>query len=151
MSNVVPIPKPEPAAVFDWVAPDDVPAQWDLVLPAIAEVAVHGDHWRPEDVYMALRQGASHLHVIQLDGRYAGCIVTTPTRAHDGMTLHVWIGFSTPDVNLHAATMAQLHDWARNLKARRIVFTSPRRGWERLARKLGFTPTLTTYECEVQP
>jgi hypothetical protein len=151
MTNIHPLPRPAPKTEFVWVEPDDVSAQWDLVRPAIENVAEHGDHWRPEDVYMALRQGASHLHVIQVDGRYAGCIVTTPTRTYDGPVLHVWVGFSTPDVTLHAPTMAQLLEWARNIKARRIEFASPRRGWERLARKLGFVPKMTVYEYEVAP
>lgn len=150
MSNVVPISKPEPQIEHVWIAPDDVPAEWDLVLPGVEEVAQYGDHWRPEDVYMALRQGASHLHVVKADGRYAGFVVTTPSRGYDGPTLHVWIAYAVPGgPPLPPATVLKFREWAAAMNARRVVFTSPRKGWERLARRLGFAPTLITYELEV--
>ncbi len=143
---------PEPEVVFEWVKPEDVSRVWDLVLPGIQKVAAHDRHWRPEDVYMALRQGTSVLHCIRHGGVYCGSIVTTQVLDHDGLVLHVWSGFSDPDgVNLHEATMAQLREWGASIGARYIRFASPRRGWDKLARKLGFEPTLITYECEVAP
>jgi len=150
VSNVHPLPKPEPRIDHVWIPPDEVSEQWDLVQAGVEEVAQYGDHWRAEDVYMALRQGTSHLYVIMVDGVYAGFVVVTPTRGHDGPTLHVWIAYAVPGgPPLHPATVARFKDWATAIKARRILFTSPRKGWDRLARRLGFTPTLVTYELEV--
>lgn len=150
MSNVVPLPQPEPHVEFVWIKPDDVPHEWDLVLPGIERVAQYGDHWRPEDVYMELRQGNAHLHVARIDGQYAGFIVAKPSRGYDGLTLHVWIVYAVPGrMCLHRYAMGQLKQWAKDMGARRMTFTSPRTGWNKLARKLGFESALVLYEQEV--
>jgi hypothetical protein len=148
--TVVTMPQPAPQIEYVWIKPDDVTHEWDLILPGLEVVAQHGDHWRPEDVYMALRQGAANLHVIRTGGRYSGFIVAKPSYGYDGPVLHVWAAYAVPGMpSLRKATRDQLRQWARDMGARRITFTSPRKGWERLVRQLGFEPTLTIYEQEV--
>lgn len=150
MSMVIPLTRPEPAVEFIWVKPDDISHEWDTVLPGVERVAQYADHWRPEDVYMELRLGNAHLHVCRIDGRYAGFIVAKQSRDYDGPTLHAWVVYAVPGkACLHRHAMGQLKQWAKDMGARRITFTSPRKGWDRLARKLGFEPAMQLFECEV--
>ena len=148
--SVVTLPQPEPETTFAWVPPDDVGDVWDTVRDGLDEVARYGDHWRTEDVYMALRQGQTNLHIARVDGHYAGFVVATPARGYDGPTLHVWAVYAVPGFpKLHAACFEQLRRWAADMRAKRITFTSPRKGWERLGERFGFVPGLTIFECEV--
>ena len=150
--SVVALPRTEPQATFEWVPPDAISDVWDMVRDGIEEVARHGDHWRPEDVYMALRQGQANLHIAYVDGRYSGLIVAMSSRAYDGPILHVWAVYAVPGMpRLRRECYAKLQEFARNMQARRIIFTSPRRGWERVGRLFGFKPALTIFECEVEP
>lgn len=150
--TVVPLPKPAPETVFVSILPDDVSAIWDGLRQGLEAVRHYADHWRPEDVYMALRQGQAYLHIAYVDGRYAGFTVSLPSRAHDGPVLHVWAVYAVPGLpRLRAECMAHLRRLADEMKARRITFTSPRKGWERVGKRYGFEPTLTIFECEVSP
>jgi len=133
---------------LDWVNPNDLSNVWDTIKPGLAKVRKHGDHWREEDVYMAIKQGASNLHIGILDNRYAGFIVTTVQQSYDGVVLHIWVCYSQVG-NLLDSGMTHLREWAASVKARRIVFTSDRKGWERVGERHGFRPTLVTFECEV--
>ena len=148
--SVVPIAQAAPRTTFDWVAPDDVTLIWDLILPGLEAVSQHGDHWRTEDVYLSLRQGQAALHLAFVDGQYGGFIVTLPSRGFDGPVLHVWAVYAVPRMRrVHEECFKKLRELADSIKARRITFTSPRKGWERLGEKFGFAPTLTIFECEV--
>jgi hypothetical protein len=150
MSTVTQLQPRPPEATFAWVQPDDIGDVWDTIRDGLEEVARHGDHWRPEDVYMALRQGQTNLHLARVDGQYAGFVIATPARGYDGPTLHVWAVYAVRGFpRLHAECFAQLRSWAADMKARRITFTSPRKGWERLGKRFGFVPGLTIFECEV--
>ena len=148
--SVVQMARPSPTVGFEIVSPDDVSAVWDLIRPGLDEVANFGDHWRPEDIYMALRQGSAHLHLAKVESAYAGFVVAMPSRTYDGPVLHVWAVYAVPGFpRLRRECFAKLHELAVAIKARRITFTSPRKGWERLGERFGFSPVLTIFECEV--
>ena len=92
MTAVATLPKREPIASWQWIGPDDVAAVWDQLRAGMEEVSQHGDHWRAEDVYMALRQGQVALHLALVDGQYAGFVVAMPSRGYDGPVLHANCG-----------------------------------------------------------
>jgi hypothetical protein len=152
VTEVAALPQRKPIVIWSWYPPDAVSDVWDTIKAGLEEVARYGDHWRPEDVYMALRQGHAALHLVNVAGRYGGFMVTVPSRSWDGPVLHVWAVYAVPGLpRLRRECFGKLRELATEMKARRITFTSPRKGWEKLGRVFGFEPALTIFECEVQP
>jgi hypothetical protein len=150
VTAVAQLPQRVPQATFEWIAQDAVHDVWETVREGLEEVSRYGDHWIPEDVYMALRQGQANLHIARVDGCYAGFIVAMPSRAWDGPVLHVWAVYAVPGFpRLRRECFAKLREFALDMHAKRITFTSPRKGWEKLGRVFGFEPRLTIFECEV--
>jgi len=136
---------------FEWVPPGDLHDYWDLILPGLEKVKKHGDRWRTEDAYASIRAGQSNLHIGYLDRQYAGFFILTPQQSYDGPVLHIWALYSEIPGLLGEEGMGQLKEWAKSMKAKRITYQSPRKGWEKVGQELGFTPITTIYEIEVKP
>ena len=130
---------------LEWVAPIDLHDHWDLVKDGLTEVNKHGDHWRQEDVYKSIKDGASSLHLGMMDNEYKGFLITNQYQAHDGIELFIWACYSNENRQAHLLqeTFPQLEEWAKNIKAKRIVFKSTRKGWAK--NTLGFiaSPQIT--------
>jgi hypothetical protein len=136
---------------LEYILPANLGEVWTLVSPGLDKVREHsGDVWLNEDVYMALKQGHSTLHVGYQDGRYVGFMILTPSSSFDGNVLHIWATYSEGrNFCVFTEGMETIKDYAKNLNAKRITFMSPRKGWERHGEKLGFKPRTTQYAMEV--
>ncbi len=135
---------------LQWIHPTNLGTTWDLIKPGLEKVRIVGDHWRCEDVYLAVKTGHSNLHVGYDGEKYVGFIVTTPTESWDGMSLHIWATYSNAkDVNLLINELSQVKEWAKAINAKRITFSSKRAGWLRVAQKLGFRQSVINYEIGV--
>ena len=123
-----------------------------MIRPGLEEVSKHGGGaWMPEDVYSAIKVGQSHLHIFYDDSSYEGFVVTTPMTDYSGVVLHVWGVFSEhQNQRFHDCVNRQLDAWARNIQAKKITFSTTRKGWERVGKALGFYPTVQFYEKEVE-
>jgi hypothetical protein len=99
-------------------------------------------------VYCALRSGAAELHFAIRDSKPCGILVTERRQDYDGPILFVWIAYSRNGPDVIAAGMEYLKELARSF-ARRIVFASPRPGWDRAAGKLGFSKSSTLWELSL--
>ena len=130
---------------LQWIAPLDLHDHWDVIKEGLTEVNKHGDHWRQEDAYKAIKDGASSLHIGTIDGVYKGFLITSQHQAYDGMELFIWAAYSNENQPAHLLeiTFPQLEEWAKNIKAKRIVFKSTRKGWKK--NTLGFiaSPQIT--------
>lgn len=142
---------PDRKLVLTYIKPDQLREVWELVKPGIEKVRENGaEAWFVEDVYMALRNNQSTLHVGYLDGEYAGFMVLTPTQSYDGPVLHIWATYSEArDFCVFTEGMDTIKECARMMEARRITFFSPRKGWEKQGEKLGFKPRTTQFALEM--
>jgi hypothetical protein len=144
VTRIKPIPTPP---TFVAVEPQNVAQVWDTILPGLMKVWRRGEGWRVEDVYTAIKTGQAYLHIAMDAGDYAGFVVSQPQQAPDGVVLHLWALYADGGHREHFATwLGQIDEWARGIKAKRITFHSPRRGWEKLGQQLGFKPAMTVYE-----
>lgn len=125
---------------FVWVKPEQIWKVWPTILDGVMTVAKHADHWRAEDVYHSLANGASHLYLARADGAYKGFLVIEVRKDHDGPIIYVWLAYSPAGRAIIEAGMQHLHELASSVGASRILFGSPRPGWDRIAARLGFTP-----------
>lgn len=136
---------------LEYVEPDRLRDVWEQVKQGLYAVRNHSaDAWIVEDIYMALKSNASTLHIGYVDGEYKGFLILTPTASYDGPVLHIWATYSAAnDFCVFTEGMEQIKAFAKQMKARRITFFSPRKGWERQGEKLGFTPRTTQFAMEV--
>ena len=112
------------------VPPSDLHRHWQYVKEGLKKVKQKSySNWIPEDVYSALRNGTSTLHLFN-----GGFLVLTPQNDFDGVTLFVWIAYGEGDVwKKHAPEVEQM---AKNMNAKRIRFHSSRDGWGRRYKKV---------------
>ena len=132
-----------------WVEPNELHDYWDHVRQGLMKVQEAGDDWIPEDVYKSIKDGLSQLHIGYIEDQYKGFIVTQQIPSYKGLKLHIWAVYSEGKSEEHLLDLAlpQVEQWAINIKAHKITFSSKRKGW--IKNQLGFKPTVTFYEKEV--
>jgi hypothetical protein len=124
---------------------------WQTILPGLKRVQRrNASHWICEDVYAAIRNNQSSLHLAKLDDYYAGFVVLTPIQAWDGLNLHIWCAYATGGYDPMDAFLPEIDRLAHECKARRITFWSSR-GWARDGRILehGFKVNQTEFVKEI--
>lgn len=135
---------------FLWIEPKNLRNVWDTIHPGLVETARKAPGgWIPEDVYMRIKTGDAVLHIVSAESRYRGFLVTQSIDSVEGRKLLVWIIYGDGSDDLMAENMHQIREWAANINAVKIQFQSPRKGWAKVAERLGFEPTQTIYEMDV--
>ena len=135
---------------FQWIAPDKLRNVWETVKPGLEETARKAPGgWIVEDVYMSLKTGDSVLHLVTAESYYRGFMISKSVESMEGKMLLLWIMQGNGEGDLMTDNFDQIKEWAANIGALKIQFQSPRKGWARVAKKLGFHPTMTIYECDV--
>ena len=135
---------------LEWIKPSDIRDKWPLIIDGVKQVEKNIDDWLAEDLYMSIKTGACNLHIGTIDGEYKGFIILQKQENFGLTLLHVWASYSNAkDFNILHECNAQIEEWAKAIEAKKITFSSTRRGWARQAIKLGFKPTITIYEKEV--
>lgn len=124
---------------------------WATIRPGLEITAKKASgNWIPEDVWMELKTGGAVLHMVLVDMHYRGFLVSKTIEHFDGKTLLLWIGYSFESgKDLLLDNIEQVKEWAANIGAKRVQWQSPRKGFAKLAPKLGFEPMMTIYEYEV--
>ena len=135
---------------LDWIKPGDIRLHWETIKPGLKKIEATTDAWIVEDIYLALRTNACTLH-IGYEEEYVGFIITQKQDNYGVVGIHVWAAYSEAhDFNILEAAVTHLHDWAHNVEAKKITFSSTRKGWMRQAQKLGFKQSpLITYELRL--
>ena len=139
-----------------YIHPDDVHAYWPYVKPRLEKVkAKTNARWLPEDVYAALKSRGATLHIVKKQSTveyaegviavdYLGLVVLRPSQDYDGKVLWVWVAFSeNPDVV--DRFIPELVEYARNMGAKRLAFSSPRK-WERRLKRFGWSEAQAIFE-----
>lgn len=135
---------------FRWITPGELGDYWPTIKPGLIETAekAPGD-WTPQDVFLQIARGQAVLHIALLNQHYRGFIVSKTTESLKGKLLLIWI-LHGDGTDILIDSMEAIREWARNIGAAKIQMQSNRRGWERVAPKLGFAPTMTIYETDVK-
>lgn len=98
------------------------------------------EKWIPEDVYVSLMSGISQLFVTEDNG----FVIVYPRKSWDGNELFIWCAYSEEGdaVEKYEPFLLEL---AEKVKARRLVFESPR-NW----RGHGYVPIASIYVKDIQ-
>lgn len=124
--------------MIKYIQPNELREVWSTVREGLETVRSKGHlDWLPEDVYCDCFEQRAMLWLVG-----EGFMILQP----QGKTLHIWAAYSSNHQDVldgleHAKNMAK-QGGCRNL-----TFTSVRKGWDKSARKLGFTPS--TWEIKV--
>ncbi len=117
-----------------YIQPHELRMYWPFVRQGLQTILLkspeEGIH---EDIYVTCFNNQSLLWVFKQDNRLVGFSVLQP----EGNNLHIWCAYF--EHNLEPCWQAIL-EIADAGGARTITFESHRKGWDQVARKLGFTP-----------
>jgi hypothetical protein len=132
---------------FDYIPPTQLREVWPVVREGVGIVCDMGSAgWIPEDMYMAIANNHSTLHVCYKGNEYLGFMVLTPTNDYNGTNLHIWATYSNkPEIGILEYGILEINQLACRINARNITFDSKRKGWAKTGEKLGFEPTTTRY------
>lgn len=118
---------------------------WDFVKYGLEKVRGKGHiDWIVEDVYCDCFEQRSMLWLVERDGVGVGFMVMQPL----GKTMHLWAAWlesNNPDDLADGLIHAQ--SIARQGGCEKLTFSSVRKGWDRRAKQLGFSPS--TWEIKV--
>jgi hypothetical protein len=130
-----------------YIKQGDIQDVWETIKPGLDKIASATDEWIAEDIYMALKLNTCSLFLCEINGNYKGFVVSQKQENYGKVKLHIWAAFSQAnDYNVLENSMDEIKSWANNIEAKKITFSTTRKGWEKVAPKLGFEKTLTTYE-----
>lgn len=129
----------------------DLHAVWNIVRPGIERVRIKAKApWIAEDVYTAVVTGRATMHVGYLDQQYAGVLVLAVNvdSFSKEKSLLVWALYTEHSLALSYG-LEDVYDIARRQGIYKIVFHSPRPGWERRMKSIGFEIKERIYEASV--
>ena len=137
---------------LEYIDPSKLHKVWGLVKEGMEKVRERGgDSWLVEDMYMALKNNHSTLHIGYEGAEYRGFLVLTPTVSFDGPVLHIWALYSNGgELELLDEGLEHIKELAKRMNAQRVTFHSPRKGWEKCGAKLGFKLRTQTFAMEVE-
>lgn len=136
---------------FKWVPPAELGDWWSTIKPGLVNVADKAQGgWNPGDVFLEIAGGGAFLHIALAEKHYRGFIVTQMQESHSGKKLLIWIAHGNAEGNLMVDGIGQIREWAKGMGAVKLQFQSPRRGWEKVAKTIGFAPTMVIYESDVE-
>jgi len=124
--------------ILHYIPKDQLRSHWDYVKHGLELVRAKGHtEWIVEDVYCDCYENRSMLFVGMIDNKPVGFVVLQPI----GDTLHVWASWSTiNDITLFQQAFQEIQAIAKQGGKSKVTFSSQRKGWERRARLMGFTP-----------
>jgi len=124
--------------ILHYIPKQDLRQHWDYVKHGLELVRAKGHtEWIVEDVYCDCYENRSMLFMGIIDKQPVGFVVLQPI----GNTLHVWATWSTlNDKTLFYQVWQEIQAIAKQGGKSKVTFSSQRKGWERRARLMGFTP-----------
>lgn len=114
---------------------NEVRSWWAYVKPGLERVLRKSpEDWLPEDIYAACLYNNASLLIALRDNVPCGFLVVIEKPS----SWHVWVAWS--DTTVLDDGLAALEEMARASNVKRLTFDSWRKGWERSAKKNGFSP-----------
>ena len=132
--------------ILHYIPKDQLRQHWDYVKHGLELVRAKGHtEWIVEDVYCDCFENRSMLFLGIIDNKPVGFVVLQPI----GHALHVWASWSTiNDITLFQQAFQEIQAIAKQGGKSKVTFSSQRKGWERRARLMGFTPQ--TWEFKIK-
>ena len=135
---------------FRYVHPLELKGYWNLVKHGVQKVTEKQHIFLVEDVYADLKSGQADLHLALVEDDYVGFVILQKVPHHDGIALHIWMGYSVDNTkgDILTESLPILKEWATSINAKRLTFSSTRKGWEK--NKIGWKPLHTVYSIEME-
>ncbi len=130
--------------ILHYIPKDQLRQHWNFVKEGLEIVRSKGHfEWLVEDVYCDCYENRSMLFIGIHENYPIGFIVLQP----NGNSVHIWATWSKAnDKNIMLECWEEVKQIVKNGNANKITFSSQRKGWERKAKYLGFTPQTWEYK-----
>jgi len=129
--------------ILHYIPKDQLRLHWDYVKHGLELVRAKGHtEWIVEDVYCDCYENRSMVFLAIIDNKPYGFVVLQPI----GNTLHIWAAWSViNNEELQNEAFQEIQAIAKQGGKSKVTFSSQRKGWERRARLMGFTPQTWEY------
>lgn len=128
--------------ILQHIQPSDIKQYWSQIKPSLNDMANQSGEWIVEDAYVDLVTGKAQLYLAIQDSYFKGYFITQNLCN----ILHIWAVYGE-NTNLFEEGMEAIKQLAIKQNLHKITFSSVRRGWDKIAPKLGFKPKTWVYEC----
>ena len=128
--------------ILQHIQPSDIKQYWSQIKPSLNDMANQSGEWIVEDAYVDLVTGKAQLYLAIENSYFQGYFITQNLCN----ILHIWAVYSE-NTNLFEEGMEAIKQLAIKQNLHKITFSSVRRGWDKIAPKLGFKPKTWVYEC----
>ena len=128
--------------ILQYIQPNDIKQYWSQIKPSLNDMANQSGEWIVEDAYVDLVTGKAQLYLAIQDSYFKGYFITQNLCN----ILHIWAVYGE-NTNLFEEGMEAIKQLAIKQNLHKITFSSVRRGWDKIAPKLGFKPKTWVYEC----
>jgi hypothetical protein len=123
-----------------YVSPQELKQVWQQVKPSLNDMAIQSNEWIVEDAYCDLREGRAQLYLAMQDNYFVGYVILQVF----GSTLHIWAAYGN---NVLEDGLNAIKEIAKQHNINQITFSAIRKGWLKVAPKLGFTPKVWELKC----
>jgi hypothetical protein len=131
--------------ILHYIPNHELRQHWDFVKNGLEIVRSKADSsWIVEDVYCDCYENRSMLFLIITNKTLYGFVVLQP----NNQAMHVWVTWmNINDNKLLDNIFEEVKVMSKQNGKSTITFTSQRKGWERKAKQMGFTPL--TWEFKI--
>lgn len=123
-----------------YIHPTDLRQVWSQIKPSLEDMAKRSI-WIVEDAYCDLKEGRANLYLTIEDKYFTGYIITQTL----GSTLHIWAAYNNKN-DVLVDGLESVKALAKEQGLSEITFISPRKGWDKVAPKIGFKPSQWVYK-----
>jgi len=125
--------------ILHYIPKDNLRQVWSQIKPSLEDMAKRST-WIVEDAYCDLKEGRANLYLAIRDNYFVGYVIIQIF----GETLHIWAAYGD---NILQDGLNQIKEIAKQQHIKQITFSAVRKGWLKVAPKLGFTPKVWEIKC----
>ena len=126
--------------ILQYIPPNNLRQVWSQIKPSLEDMAKRSI-WIVEDAYCDLKEGRANLYLTIEDKYFTGYIITQTL----GDKLHIWAAYNNKN-DVLVDGLEAVKELAKEQGLSEITFISPRKGWDRIAPKIGFKPSQWVYK-----
>lgn len=126
--------------ILQYIAPSNLRQIWNQIKPSLEDMSKNST-WIVEDAYCDLKEGRANLYLTIEDKYFTGYIITQTLNDK----LHIWAAYNTKN-NVLVDGLEAVKKLAKQQGLSEITFISPRKGWDKIAPKIGFKPSQWVYK-----
>ena len=121
--------------ILQYIPSNNLRQVWNQIKPSLEDMAKRST-WIVEDAYCDLKEGRANLYLTIEDKYFTGYIITQTL----GDKLHIWAAYNNKN-DVLVDGLEAVKALAKEQGLSEITFISPRKGWDRIAPKIGFKPS----------